>query len=65
MAENVKAECCAIPDVVVDGYVPKGVYRPYGGLDKAYIVTPEGDHKYGVVFVFDVFGSVTRLLLVP
>lgn len=59
MADQVKEACCAVPAVITDNYEPKGSYHPYGGLEKAYIVTPAGAHDKGVVFIYDIFGCVS------
>jgi len=47
--------CCTIPPVVSEGYEQQGSYKPFGSMEKAYIVGPESSDK-AIVVCYDVFG---------
>ncbi|KAG8905803.1 hypothetical protein FRB99_008228 [Tulasnella sp. 403] len=61
MSGQPSSACCSIPPVVAENYEAKGTYKPFGGLDKAYITGPEGTGK-ALVVIFDIFGYFPQTL---
>lgn len=51
---NSNSACCSIPPVQ-SSYTPLGSYKSLGGIEKVYVVGPEGTGK-ALLGVYDIFG---------
>jgi len=61
MSVDPNSACCTNPPVVVEGYEPKGEYKPYAGFEKAYITGPKDTGK-AIVVAYDAFGFNPQIL---
>lgn len=57
---NNNAACCKVPTVQHD-YTGKGQYKSYAGMDKVYMVGPEGTGK-AIIVIYDIFGFFPQTL---
>jgi len=58
--QNSNTACCSIPPVHHD-YEAKGEYKSFAGIDKVYMVGPEGTGK-AIIIIYDIFGYFPQTL---